>query len=185
MVTEGRLILSKSPSNGVLGPPNSPLEKTPHKARNGELTITCRNRHCRTVPDQRPGPVAGRTYRRSSLPVRVCRTWCSRMPHQLCCRSLWPNKRVLYDLLLRTSAATLLGDRGRSQAISGAEIGFHERSAYVGPELCCTIPMSTALIPAGGLAPDESALGSFRATAFFLAREGAQPRVPGQVSRPG
>ncbi len=24
----------------------SPLEKTPHKAANGELTISCRNRHC-------------------------------------------------------------------------------------------------------------------------------------------
>ena len=26
--------------------PDSPLEKTPHKAGNGELPITCRNRHC-------------------------------------------------------------------------------------------------------------------------------------------
>jgi hypothetical protein len=26
--------------------PHSPLEKTPHKARNGVISITCRNRHC-------------------------------------------------------------------------------------------------------------------------------------------
>jgi hypothetical protein len=26
--------------------PNSPLKNTPHKAGNGDLSITCRNRHC-------------------------------------------------------------------------------------------------------------------------------------------
>ena len=26
--------------------PNSPLEKTPHNTSNGEISITCRNRHC-------------------------------------------------------------------------------------------------------------------------------------------
>src|SRR6266446_10801191 len=30
----------------ALLPSHSPLEKTPHKARNGELSITCSDRHC-------------------------------------------------------------------------------------------------------------------------------------------
>jgi Transposase zinc-binding domain len=30
----------------ALLPVYSPLENTPHKARNGDLPITCRNRHC-------------------------------------------------------------------------------------------------------------------------------------------
>ena len=33
--------------------PNSPLEKTPHKAGNGDLSITCRNRHCPKCQTQR------------------------------------------------------------------------------------------------------------------------------------
>ena len=30
----------------ALFPPHSPLEKTPHKAGNGEISITCRSRSC-------------------------------------------------------------------------------------------------------------------------------------------
>ena len=48
---------------------HSPLEKTPHKARNGELTITCRNRHCPKCQAQRP-PALAPARERELLPTR-------------------------------------------------------------------------------------------------------------------
>src|SRR5260370_40327769 len=50
----------QGPSNSAAGRLHSPLGITPHNARNGNLPITCRNRHCPKVPNQCPQRVAGR-----------------------------------------------------------------------------------------------------------------------------
>src|ERR1700693_2750409 len=98
----------------------SPLEKTPHKARNGELTITCRNRHCpKCQTGARERWIAAR--RRELLPtpyVHVVFT----LPPQLAALAL-QNKKVIYGLLLRASAETLL-EVARNPTHLGAEIGF-------------------------------------------------------------
>ena len=84
---------------------HSPLEKTPHKAANGELSITCRNRHCpKCQTGARDRWLEKR--RRELLPtpyVHVVFT----LPRHLAPLAL-QNKKVVYDLLFRTSAETLL-----------------------------------------------------------------------------
>jgi hypothetical protein len=48
--------------------PYSPLEKTPHKARNGARSITCRNRHCPNVSLHKTNKFPS-MWRRASKPV--------------------------------------------------------------------------------------------------------------------
>ena len=98
---------------------HSPLENTPHKARNGEIPITCRNRHCpKCQGNARERWLANR--RRELLPtpyVHVVFT----LPHLLAPLAL-QNKKVLYGLLFRASAETLL-EIARDPKHLGAEIG--------------------------------------------------------------
>ena len=100
--------------------PHSPLEKTPHKARNGELSITCRNRHCPKCQAQaRQRWLAAREKELLAVPYfHVVFT----LPHELnalCQR----NARVMYDLLFHTSAATMLEVAANPKRL-GAQIGF-------------------------------------------------------------
>jgi hypothetical protein len=100
--------------------PDSPLEKTPHKARNGELSITCRNRHCpKCQANARDRWLAARAQELLPTPyVHVVFT----LPHELAPLAL-QNKKVVYALLFRTSAQTLL-EIARDPKHLGAEIGF-------------------------------------------------------------
>jgi hypothetical protein len=77
---------------------HSPLEKTPHKAGNGELSITCRNRHCpKCQSNARDRWLAARQEELLNVPyVHVVFT----LPHQLAPLVLH-NKKLLYGLLFR------------------------------------------------------------------------------------
>jgi Transposase zinc-binding domain len=75
---------------------HSPLEKTPHKARNGELTITCRNRHCPKCQTQaRERWLAARE--RELLATSYFHVVFT-VPHELNVLAL-ENPRLFYDLL--------------------------------------------------------------------------------------
>jgi Putative transposase/Transposase zinc-binding domain len=130
---------------------DSPLEKTPHKARNGELSISCRNRHCpKCQTAARDRWIA--TRQRELLPTPYAHVVFT-LPSRLAPLVL-QNKKVLYDLLFRTSAETLL-EVARNPEHLGAEIGFfsvlHSWSQQLNlhPHVHC-------VVPAGGLSPDHT-----------------------------
>src|SRR4051794_26735151 len=92
-------------------------------ARCGQQAISynsCRNRHCaKCQTNARDTWVAGRQKELLDVPyVHVVFT----LPHQLSCLAL-SNKRVVYDLLFRASAATLL-EIATDPKHLGAGIGF-------------------------------------------------------------
>jgi Putative transposase/Transposase zinc-binding domain len=99
---------------------NSPLRITPHKTANGELSISCRNRHCpKCQTGARERWIQGR--RRELLPtpyVHIVFT----LPQQLDALAL-QNKKVIYGLLLRASAQTVLAVACNPVHLGG-EIGF-------------------------------------------------------------
>jgi hypothetical protein len=100
--------------------PNSPLENTPHKAGNGDLPITCRNRHCpKCQTGARNRWIAARTG--ELVPVGYFHAVFT-VPHQLS-ELMLQNKRVLYELLFRSVADTLLEVAANPRHL-GAEIGF-------------------------------------------------------------
>jgi hypothetical protein len=99
---------------------HSPLTKTPHKAGNGELTITCRNRHCpKCQAERRNRWVAART--RELVPLDYFHVVFT-VPHQLS-ELMLQNKRLLYALLFRCVSETLLEVAANPKRL-GAEIGF-------------------------------------------------------------
>ncbi len=97
-----------------------PLPSTPHKARNGELSITCRNRHC---------PKCQRLERErwlekredELLPVPYFHLVFT-VPHQLNPLFL-TDPKTLYSLLFRSTADTLL-EIAEDRKHLGAKIGF-------------------------------------------------------------
>ena len=98
----------------------SPLEKTPHNARNGELTITCRNRHCPKCQTQaRECWLAARE--RELLATSYFHVVFT-VPHQLNLLAL-ENPTLFYDLLFTASAQTLLEIAADPKHL-GAEIGI-------------------------------------------------------------
>src|SRR5271169_4762768 len=130
---------------------HSPLEKTPHKARNGELSISCRNRHCpKCQTAAREQWIAAR--QKELLPTRYMHVVFT-LPRRLAPLVL-QNKKVIYDLLLRTSAETLL-EVARDPRLLGAELGFFSvlhtwsQQLRIHPHVHC-------VIPAGGLSPDHT-----------------------------
>jgi Putative transposase/Transposase zinc-binding domain len=130
---------------------HSPLEKTPHKATNGELPITCRNRHCpRCQGNARSRWLAERKADLLSVSYfHIVFT----LPHELSALAL-QNKRLLYDLLFRASAATMLELAGDPKHL-GADIGFLGVLHTWGQNLQHH-PHIHYVVPAGGLAPDGS-----------------------------
>jgi hypothetical protein len=99
---------------------HSPLENTPHKTRNGDDPITCRNRHCpKCQTNAREKWLCAR--RRELLPVCYFHLVFS-VPHALT-SLMWQNKKLLFGLLFDASAATLL-EVAADPARLGAEIGF-------------------------------------------------------------
>jgi hypothetical protein len=112
---------------------------------------SCRNRHCpKCQTSARERWIAAR--RRELLPTRYVHVVFT-LPHRLAPLAL-QNKKVIYDLLFRGSAETLL-EVARDPRHLGAEIGFftvlHTWSQKLGlhPHVHC-------VIPAGGLSLDHT-----------------------------
>src|SRR6202162_2993805 len=120
-------MVSRGPPNPVkkanpawIPTPNSPLENTPHKTGNGDLSITCRNRHCPKCQSQaRDRWLAARRAELLDTPyAHVVFT----LPHQLAPLAL-QNKEAIYGMLFPCSAQTLLEIAADPKRL-GAEIGF-------------------------------------------------------------
>jgi hypothetical protein len=123
---------------------------------------SCRNRHCpRCQGNARVRWLAARSA--ELLPVPYFHIVFT-LPHEFSALIL-QNKRLLYDLLFRTSAATLL-EVARDPECFGAEIGFLGVLHTWGQNLQHH-PHVHYIVPAGGLALDGSRwIGSSRR--FFL-----------------
>ncbi len=123
---------------------------------------SCRNRHCPKCQTRaRERWIQAR--RRELLPsayVHVVFT----LPHQLASLAL-QNKKLIYGLLLRVSAETLL-EVARNPRRLGAEIGFfsvlHTWNQKLQPH-----PHVHCIVPAGGLSPDHTRWVCSRSR-FFL-----------------
>src|ERR1700686_4701811 len=104
----------------ALLPLHSPLKHPPQKARKGGLSITCRNRHC---PKCQTNAREKWLARRSAdlLPVAYVHVVFT-LPHLLAPLA-YHNKKLLYDLLFRASAETLLEVAANPKRL-GAELGF-------------------------------------------------------------
>src|SRR5438094_5360085 len=112
---------------------------------------SCRNRHCpRCQGNARSRWLAKR--RAELLPVSYFHIVFT-LPHELSALAL-QNKRLLYDLLFRASAATLLELAGDPKHL-GADIGFLGVLHTWGQNLQHH-PHIHYVVPAGGLAPDGS-----------------------------
>ena len=122
--------------------------------RCGHLTASynsCRNRHCpKCQGNARAKWLAARSA--ELLPVPYFHIVFT-LPHELCSLIL-QNKRLLYDLLFRTSAASLL-ELARDPQHLGADIGFLGVLHTWGQNLQIH-PHVHYIVPAGGLALDGS-----------------------------
>src|SRR5712664_2460013 len=126
---------------------------------------SCRNRHCpKCQIAARERWIAAR--RRELLPTRYLHVVFT-LPHRLAPLVL-QNKKVLYGLLFRTSAETLL-EVARNPRHLGAEIGFFSvlhtwsQKLKIHPHVHC-------VVPAGGLSPDHTRWVLSRDN-YFLPRE--------------
>jgi Putative transposase/Transposase zinc-binding domain len=111
---------------------------------------SCRSRHCpKCQTNARDKWLAERN--KELLPVKYVHVVFT-IPHQLAWLAL-QNKKVIYDLLFHSSAATLLEIAADAQHL-GAEIGFLSvlhtwgQNLQIHPHIHC-------VIPAGGLSPDH------------------------------
>jgi hypothetical protein len=122
-------------------------------SRCGYQTISynsCRNRHCpKCQTNARDKWLAARQGELLAVPyVHVVFT----LPHELAPLALY-NKKLLYDLLFRSSAASLLEIAADPKHL-GAEIGFLSVLHTWGQNLLHH-PHVHCVIPAGGLSPDH------------------------------
>jgi Putative transposase/Transposase zinc-binding domain len=127
---------------------------------------SCRNRHCPKCQTQaRNRWIAART--RELVPVGYFHVVFT-VPHQLS-ELMLQNKRVLYDLLFRAAAATLLEVAANPERL-GAEIGFlcvlHTwgQTLTHHPHLHC-------VVPSGGFAPGRTRWVRPRSAGFFLPKK--------------
>ena len=110
---------------------------------------SCRNRHCpKCLTRARDAWLAER--QRELLPVGYAHVVFT-LPHTLSWLGL-QNKRVVYDLLFRASAATLL-EVARTPRHLGASVGFLSVLHTWGQTLLHH-PHVHCVVPAGGLSPD-------------------------------
>jgi hypothetical protein len=111
---------------------------------------SCRNRHCpKCQANARDRWLEARS--RELLPTRYVHVVFT-LPHELAPLAL-QNKQVVYDLLLRTSAETLL-EIARDPQHLGAEIGFFS-VLHTWNQKLEHHPHVHCVVPAGGLAPDH------------------------------
>src|SRR5690242_2392600 len=112
---------------------------------------SCRNRHCpKCQANARARWLEAR--RQELLPTRYVHVVFT-LPHQLAPLAL-QNKKLLYHLLLQTSAATLLAV-ARDPKHLGAEIGFFS-VLHTWNQKLEHHPHVHCVVPAGGLAPDHT-----------------------------
>jgi len=123
---------------------------------------SCRNRHCpRCQANARDRWIEARSRELLPTPyVHVVFT----LPHELAPLAL-QNKKVVYNLLFRTSAETLL-EVARDPKHLGADIGFLS-VLHTWNQKLEHHPHVHCVVPAGGLAPDRSRWISSRPN-FFL-----------------
>jgi hypothetical protein len=146
----------------ALSPSHSPLEKTPHKTRNGELSITCSDRHCPKCQsfarfkwlEQRQAELLNTQY------FHLVFT----LPQQIAAIA-YQNKRELYGILFRATAQTLLTIATDPKHL-GAEIGFFAVLHTWGQNLLHH-PHLHCVVTGGGLSADGSQWISCR-DGFFL-----------------
>ena len=124
---------------------------------------SCRNRHCpKCQTSARERWIAAR--QRELLPTRYVHVVFT-LPRQLAALAL-QNKKLIYDLLFRASAETLL-EVARDPRHLGAELGFFSvlhtwnQKLQLHPHIHC-------VIPAGGLSLDHTHWIKSRQTSFFL-----------------
>jgi hypothetical protein len=138
------------------------LDRCETCARRAISYNSCRNRHCpKCLTRTRDAWLAER--QRELLPVGYAHVVFT-LPHTLLWLAL-QNKRVVYDLLFRASAATLL-EVARSPRHLGASIGFLSVLHTWGQTLLHH-PHVHCVVPAGGLSPDGAQWRHTRPT-FFL-----------------
>jgi len=112
---------------------------------------SCRDRHCpKCQTAARERWIAAR--RRELLPTRYLHVVFT-LPHRLVPLVL-QNKKVLYDLLFRTSAETLL-EVARNPRRLGAEIGFFS-VLHTWSQKLSAHPHVHCVVPAGGLSLDHT-----------------------------
>ena len=126
---------------------------------------SCRNRHCpKCQTAARDRWIAAR--RRELLPTSYAHVVFT-LPPRLAPLVL-QNKKVLYDLLFRTSAETLL-EVARNPRHLGAEIGFFS-VLHTWSQKLTAHPHVHCVAPAGGLSPDHSRWVRSRDN-YFLPKE--------------
>ena len=129
---------------------------------NGELTISCRNRHCpKCLTRARDRWLAARE--KELLNVTYFHVVFT-LPHQLSMLALC-NPKVVYQLLFQASAKTLLKVAADPKHL-GAHIGFLSVLHTWGQNLLAH-PHVHCVVPAGGLSPDGSRWIQARSTFFF------------------
>src|SRR6266446_1498817 len=112
---------------------------------------SCRNRHCpKCQANARTRWLEAR--RQELLPTRYVHAVFT-LPHELAPLAL-QNKKILYHLLLQTSAETLLQVARDPQPL-GAEIGFFS-VLHTWNQKLEHHPHAHCVVPAGGLSPDHS-----------------------------
>jgi len=150
------------PAQGQSLLPHSPLEKTPHNSSNGELSITCANRHCPKC--QSLARAQWLEDRQSELLNTQYFHVVFTLPQQIAAIA-YHNKRELYGILFRATAKTLLTIAADPKHL-GAEIGFFAVLHTWGQNLLHH-PHLHCVVTGGGLSADSSQWISCRA-GFFL-----------------
>jgi hypothetical protein len=127
---------------------------------------SCRNRHCpRCQTQARNRWIAARL--RELVPLNYFHVVFT-VPHQLS-ELMLQNKRVLYDLLFQSAAATLLEVAANPRHL-GAEIGFLCVLHTWGQTLIHH-PHIHCMVPSGGFGPGRACWVKPRRAGFFLPRE--------------
>jgi hypothetical protein len=127
------------------------LDECTHCGHRAISYNSCRNRHCpKCQAKARDLWLEARS--RELLPTRYVHIVFT-LPHELAPLAL-QNKKVVYDLLIRTSAETLLA-MARDPRHLGAEIGFFS-VLHTWNQKLQHHPHVHCVVPAGGLAPDHT-----------------------------
>ena len=142
--------------------PNSPLENTPHNTGNGEISITCADRHCPKC--QSLARAEWLEKRRSELLQTQYFHVVFTVPEQIA-PIAYQNKKVVYGILFRATAETLRTIAADPKHL-GAEIGFFAVLHSWGQNLLHH-PHLHCVVAGGGLSPDGTQWISCR-PGFFL-----------------
>src|SRR5207248_1120624 len=131
--------------------PKSPLANTPHKASNGEISITCADRHCPKC--QALARAEWLENRRSELLNTQYFHVVFTLPEQIA-PIAYQNKKVVYGILFRATAETLRTIAADPKHL-GAEIGFFAVLHSWGQNLLHH-PHLHCVVAGGGLSPAPS-----------------------------